>query len=76
VAVIRYTGEWETFHNRDGDPKFPIRSAATGEGIGVFDTQKGKLTDLVWVLKGAYCNSPPAGKWKPTAAVIEWTMGN
>jgi hypothetical protein len=76
VAVIRYTGEWETFHNRDGDPKFPIRSAATGEGIGVFDTQKGKLTNLVWVLKGSYCNSPPAGKWKPTAAVIEWTMGN
>ena len=42
VIVVRYAGKWETAHNRDGDPKFPIRTAATGTGIGVFDAKTGK----------------------------------
>ena len=76
LAVIRYSGEWEAFHNRDGDPKYPVRSTAIGEAIGVFDTQKGKLTDFVWLLKGSYSRSPAAmDKWQSTAAVIEWRMG-
>ena len=72
VAVIRYLGKWETQHNRDGDPKYPIRTGSGGEGVGVFDTSKGKMTSLVWVLNGDYFNSPPS-KPKPTAAVIEWS---
>jgi hypothetical protein len=74
IAVIRYLGQWETLHNRDGDPKYPIRTSTTGEGVGVFDIKSGKMTSLVWVLNGAY-NNDPKGKSKPTAAVIEWSAG-
>jgi hypothetical protein len=75
IAVIRYRGQWETAHNRDGDPKYPIRTNADGEGVGVFDVRKGKLTSLVWLLNGSYHNSPPGDKPRPTAAVIEWSAG-
>jgi hypothetical protein len=73
VAVIRYLGKWETAHNRDGDPKYPIRTIAGGEGVGVYDVAKGKMKSLVWVLNGSYLNSPPDNKPRPTAAVIEWS---
>ena len=62
--VVRYRGQWGSLHHRDGDPKFPIRCAATGEGVGVYDPARG-LVSLVWVLAGAAENSP-------TAAVVEW----
>lgn len=75
VAVIRYAGQWNTAHNRDGDPKYPIRTEATGEAVGVFDVEKKKLTALVWVLNGYYRNSPPGDRPRPTAAVIEWSTG-
>jgi hypothetical protein len=73
-VVVRYTGEWATAHNRDGDPKFPIRTAATGEGVGVFDGQTGKIAALVWLVKGNYRNSPPDDQPRSTAAVIEWAV--
>ena len=73
VAVIRYSGAWETFHNRDDDPKYPIRTAATGEGVGVVDTTTGKLTAMAWVMSGTFRNSPPADQPRKTAAVVEWT---
>jgi hypothetical protein len=72
VAVVRYAGRWESAHDRDGDPKFPIRTTATGEGVGVFDTRTGKLTAVTWVLTGSYRNGPPGEKPRPTAAVVEW----
>ena len=75
IAVIRYTGKWETAHNRDGDLKLPIRTHASGEGVGVFDTRTGRMTEMVWLLKGTYRNSPPADKPRATAAVIEWAAG-
>ncbi len=75
LAVIRYRGKWETAHNRDGDPKFPIRTSAGGEAVGIYDVRKGKLTTLVWVLGGVYMNSPPGDKPRPTASVIEWSAG-
>lgn len=73
VAVVRFSGQWETAHNRDGDPKYPIRTTATGEGVGVVDTRTGKPTAMVWVLSGSYRNSPPGDKPRPTVAVIEWS---
>jgi hypothetical protein len=75
-AVIRYTGIWETAHDRDGDPKFPIRTAATGEGVGVYDTKTGRLRAVAWVLSGTFRNSPPADKPRPTAALVEWSEGD
>ncbi len=63
--VVRYHGEWASQHDRDGDPKFPIRCAATGDGVGVYDPAAGKLVSLVWVLTGTAANTP-------TAAVVEW----
>lgn len=68
LFVIRYRGVWESKHDRDGDPKFPIRCAATGDGVGVYDPAAGRLVSLVWVLTGT------AGT-TPTAAVIEWEEG-
>ena len=65
LFVVRYRGRWESRHDRDGDPKFPIRCAATGDGVGVYDPQAGKLVSLVWVLTGTADKTP-------TAAVIEW----
>ena len=76
VAVIRYLGQWETLHHRDGDPKYPIRTSATGEGVGVYDVKQGKMIALVWVLNGSYRNSPPGAKGQTTAAVIEWSAGS
>ena len=75
VAVIRLTGKWATAHNRDGDPKFPIKTSATGEGVAVLDTKTGKLTAMTWVLSGTYRNGPPTAKPTPTAAIIEWSAG-
>jgi hypothetical protein len=74
VSVVRLTGQWESTHNRDGDPKYPIRTTATGDGVGVLETRTGKMTALVWVLKGTYRNSPP-DKPRATAAVVEWAIG-
>ncbi|MDB5310428.1 MAG: hypothetical protein JWO38_4630 [Gemmataceae bacterium] len=74
-AVIRYEGSWETFHNRDGDPKYPIRTAATGEGVGVYDTRTGKLTAAAWLIPGTFRNSPPGDKPQRTVAVVEWVAG-
>lgn len=71
-AVVRYAGAWESFHNRDDDPKYPIRTVATGEGVGVVDAKTGKLSAMVWVLSGVYRNSPPADGPRKTAAVVEW----
>ena len=73
VIVVRYGGRWESDHNRDGDPKFPIHTTATGEGVGVFDAKTGKPKEMVWVLTGTYRNGPPTVKPRTTAAVIEWT---
>lgn len=68
VAIIQYAGCWEAKHFRDGDPRFPVRSSATGDGVGVFDLKANALRDLVWVLRGTYDNGT---RWE-TAAVAEW----
>ncbi len=65
LFVVRYRGRWESKHNRDGDPKFPIRCAAAGEGVGVYDPATGRLRSLIWVLAGTADKTP-------TAAIIEW----
>jgi hypothetical protein len=75
TMVVQFTGKWETAHNRDGDPKYPIRTTATGNGIGTFDAKTGKATALVWVLNGSYRYGGPAEKARPTAAVVEWYAG-
>ena len=74
-VVVRFSGRWGTAHNRDGDPKFPIRATATGEGVGVFDSKKGEPINMVWVLTGTYQNGPASARPRATAAVIEWTAG-
>jgi hypothetical protein len=70
-TVIRYTGAWESKHFRDGDSKFPILTAATGEGIGVTDADGKKLESLIWVLTGTV-QVGPKGTPVRTAAVVEW----
>lgn len=75
VIVVRYAGRWETAHDRDGDAKVPIRTSASGEGVGVFDAKTGKAVAVAWVLSGAYRAGPPAEKPRPTAAVVEWSAG-
>lgn len=69
AQVIRYRGVWESRHNRDNNPKFPIRATATGEGIGVYDPTAKRMRSLIWVLTGSYRNGSGA---TPTASVIEW----
>ena len=73
IAVIRLSGAWETSHKRDGDTKFPIHSAARGDGIGVLEVRTGRMITLVWLLKGTYRNTPP-DKPRATAAIIEWSV--
>ncbi len=75
VAVVRFAGKWESAHNRDGDPKFPLRAASAGEGVGVIDTKTGKMTALAWVLSGTFRNSPPADKPRVTVSIIDWVAG-
>jgi UDP-galactopyranose mutase len=70
-VIVRYRGQWETAHNRDGDPKYPIRTTATGEGLGVFDQKSGKIKEMIWVLTGTY-RYVSSEKPRATAAVIEW----
>ena len=73
VVVVRLTGQWEATHNRDGDTKFPIHSAARGDGIGVLEVRTGRMLSLVWLLKGTYRNTSP-DKPRATAAIIEWSF--
>jgi len=68
LAIISYAGCWEAKHFRDGDPRFPIRSAATGDGVGAFDLKANALREMAWVLRGSYDNGT---RWE-TAAVLEW----
>jgi hypothetical protein len=70
AVVIRYVGEWRAFHNRDGDPKFPIRGSATGEGIGIYDPATKQMQSLIWLLRGTYKNTMATPL--DTAAIIEW----
>jgi hypothetical protein len=69
VAIVRYAGCWEAKHFRDGDPRFPIRSTAAGDGVAVFDLKEKTIREVVWVLRGSYDNSTAWG----TAAVVEWS---
>lgn len=73
TTVVRYSGRWESAHNRDGDPKYPIRATATGEGVAVFDARTGTMTEIVWVLTGTYANGPATERPRTIGAVIEWT---
>ena len=73
VTVVRYAGRWETAHDRDGDPKFPIRTAATGEGVAAFDAKTGKPKEMVWVFTGTY--RVGAESARATAASAEWAAG-
>ena len=75
VVVVRYAGRWETAHDRDGDAKFPIRTSASGEGVGVFDVKTGKAVAVAWVLSGTYRAGPATEKPRSTAAVVEWSAG-
>lgn len=75
TAVVRFAGSWATFHNRDGDPKYPIRTTSTGEGVGVYDTATGKPTAIAWLLAGTYQNGPPTTTAQRTVAVVEWAEG-
>lgn len=70
IAVIRYAGTWSSAHDRDKNPKFPIRCTAVGEGVGVLDLRTGKLTSMIWLLSGTFQNV--SAKPQRTASVIEW----
>lgn len=73
-GVVRYAGTWETLHYRDNDPKWPIRTTATGEGVGVIDVKTGKLTAVTWLIAGTFRNSPPGDQPRRTVAVVEWVV--
>lgn len=70
LTVVKYAGNWASKHLRDGDAKFPITAAMTGDGVGVVDTKTGKMQSLLWVLAGTYQKGPGAPA-TPTA-VVEW----
>jgi hypothetical protein len=70
VAVIRFAGTWASAHDRDRNPKFPIRCTAVGDGVGVLDVRTGKLTNMIWLLSGTFQNV--TAKPQQTASVIEW----
>ncbi len=72
VIVVRYVGNWQTAHNRDSDPKYPIRTAARGNGVGVFEVKTGKPIAQVWLVGGAYQAGSTTEKPRQIAAVIEW----
>src|SRR6185437_16916685 len=71
IAVIRLAGTWASAHDRDKNPKFPIRCMAVGDGVGVFDLRTGKLTSVIWLLSGTFQNV--TAKPQSTASVIEWS---
>jgi hypothetical protein len=75
VARVRLTGHWETLHNRDGDPKLPLRMTADAEGVALYDVDRKAMKALLLVLKGTFRNVPPWDKPQPTAGVIEWVAG-
>jgi hypothetical protein len=68
-ALIRLSGELETKHNRDGNPKFPISAEATIEGLALFDGTKKEVQALLLVTHGKYNRSAAT---QATAGVIEW----
>jgi hypothetical protein len=72
---IRYTGNLESLHYRDGDPKLPIRAAAAAEGFGEWDRTQNRMTALVLVFRGSYRNVPPWDQPKGTGGVVEWRLG-
>jgi hypothetical protein len=71
---VRYTGNLESLHYRDGDPKLPIRAAASAEGFGEWDRKQNRLTMLVLVFRGSYRNVPPWDQPKPFGGVVEWQL--
>jgi hypothetical protein len=75
VARVRLTGSWEATHYREEDPKLPIRTAATAEGVMFLDAGGKSVRSLLLVFKGTYRNIPPYDKTtQPTAAVVEWAQ--
>jgi len=71
---IRYTGNLESLHNRDGDAKLPIRAAASADGFGAWDRKQNRLTALVLVFRGSYRNVPPWDQAKSVGGVVEWQL--
>jgi hypothetical protein len=68
-ALIRLTGQLESQHNRDGDPKLPIRASAAIEGLAECDVTSKELKALLLVTHGEYHRSAAP---QATAGVIEW----
>src|SRR5262245_52952214 len=68
-ALIRLSGQLESKHNRDGDPKFPISAEATIEGLAICDAAKKEVLALLLVTSGKYNRSAAT---QATAGVIEW----
>ncbi len=68
-ALVRFTGQLETQHNRDGDPKFPIRASATIEGFAWYGARGHAPRTLLLLTKGEYCRSATP---QATAGVIDW----
>ena len=69
VVVVRFTGNWESKHFRDGDPKYPITATSAGTGIAVYDRKAMALQSVLFVLDGSYKNGTAV---TGTAAVVEW----
>ena len=72
VGKIRFTGRFETLHNRDGQEKFPVRTSASVEGVAFFAGTKNTLNSLLLVFDGQYRHVPPWDKPQPTGGVVEW----
>ena len=72
VAKVRYSGNFETLHLRDGQEKFPVRTAASAQGVATIDAEKNELRSLLLVFDGQYRHVPPWDKPQSTGAVVEW----
>jgi len=71
LVRIRLGGAWEAVHLAEGDPKRPLRGAATAEGIAVYDLKQGRMQSLLLVFRGTH-GRPNDEAVCAAGAVVEW----
>jgi hypothetical protein len=71
-TLLRFTGRWETTHDRDGGTKALVRCSASAEGLAEYDADAGQIEALLFVFRGTFRGVPPWDDAKAMGAVVEW----
>jgi hypothetical protein len=71
LAKIRLVGDWEAVHLQEGDPRRPIRGAATAEGVAVYNVKEQSIRSILILFSGSYGRSNDEGVCA-AGAVVEW----